>query len=101
METTLQLVKAELGLYSFHEETLPALEQPEQLAHSEVTIPVAISQLGEGWLAEEALAIGVYSVLVSSSLEDALIIAVNRSGDSDSTCSSPRVIWPCLPMTRG
>ena len=44
-----------------------------------------IKQLGEGWVAEEALAIAVYSVLKATSFEEAIIIAVNHDGDSDST----------------
>ena len=44
-----------------------------------------IKQLGEGWVAEEALAIAIYSVLKAKSFEDAIIIAVNHDGDSDST----------------
>lgn len=46
-----------------------------------------IKQLGEGWVGEEAIAIAIYSVLKAKSFEEALIIAVNHSGDSDSTGS--------------
>lgn len=46
----------------------------------------AIKQLGEGWVAEEALAIAIYSaVKYKDSFEDAVIAAVNHDGDSDST----------------
>ncbi|WP_374973246.1 ADP-ribosylglycohydrolase family protein, partial [Spongiibacter marinus] len=41
--------------------------------------------LGEGWVAEEALAMSLYCALSSDNLQDALILAVNHSGDSDST----------------
>lgn len=45
-----------------------------------------IAALGEGWVAEEALAIAVYCVLkYQDSFEKALAAAVNHSGDSDST----------------
>ena len=47
----------------------------------------AVPFLGEGWVAEEALAIALYAVLSAPSLEEAIIIAVNHSGDSDSTGS--------------
>ena len=43
--------------------------------------------LGEGWVAEEALAIGVYSSMAYHSLEEAVIYSVNHGGDSDSTGS--------------
>lgn len=48
----------------------------------------AIKELGEGWVAEEALAIAVYcSLKFSDSFGEAIIAAVNHSGDSDSTGS--------------
>ena len=46
----------------------------------------AIKKLGEGWVAEEALAIAIYSCLKhSDSFEEAIVCAVNHDGDSDST----------------
>ena len=46
----------------------------------------AISQLGEGWVAEEALAIAVYSALkYKDRFRKGVICAVNHNGDSDST----------------
>ena len=46
----------------------------------------AIHQLGEGWVAEETLAIAVYCALkYSDDFDRALIASVNHKGDSDST----------------
>ena len=46
----------------------------------------AIAELGEGWVAEEAFAIAIYSCLkYQNSFEDAIVCAVNHDGDSDST----------------
>ena len=46
----------------------------------------AIKELGEGWVAEEAFAIALYSCLkYENSFENAVICAVNHDGDSDST----------------
>lgn len=46
----------------------------------------AIRQLGQGWVAEETLAIAVYcSLKYSDDFDRALIASVNHSGDSDST----------------
>ena len=46
----------------------------------------AIHALGEGWVAEETLAIAVYcAVKYEDDFERALIAAVNHNGDSDST----------------
>lgn len=44
-----------------------------------------LPELGEGWVAEEALAIAVACALGSSGAEEAIVTAVNHSGDSDST----------------
>lgn len=44
-------------------------------------------QLGEGWTGDEALAIGVYAAGAANSFEDAVRLAANHDGDSDSTAS--------------
>ena len=46
----------------------------------------AIKELGEGWVADEAFAIALYSCLkYQNSFEDTVVCAVNHDGDSDST----------------
>lgn len=46
----------------------------------------AIHKIGEGWVAEETLAIGIYCALkYNGDFEKAIIAAVNHRGDSDST----------------
>ena len=47
--------------------------------------PERIDEVGGGWIAEEALAIGIWCALTATSFEDGVINAVNHSGDSDST----------------
>tara|TARA_R110002126_G_scaffold289014_1_gene443395 strand:+ start:4624 stop:5880 length:1257 start_codon:yes stop_codon:yes gene_type:complete len=47
--------------------------------------PDGIAELGGGWVADEALAIGLWCALCAESLEDGVVMAVNHSGDSDST----------------
>ena len=57
-----------------------------QLAESNVDDLSAIHQLGEGWVAEETLAIAVYCALkYENDFDKALRAAVNHNGDSDST----------------
>jgi ADP-ribosylglycohydrolase len=41
--------------------------------------------LGEGWVAEEALAVAVYCALTATSFRSGVLLAVNHGGDSDST----------------
>ena len=52
-----------------------------------------IDELGEGWVGEEALAMGVHAVLRGGSLKEVLMIAVNHDGDRDSTGSIAGQIW--------
>ncbi len=56
------------------------------LASGDLPDEECIRELGEGWTGEEALAIAVYCALKhTDSFEDAVVAAVNHSGDSDST----------------
>ena len=43
--------------------------------------------MGEGWIGEEALAVGVYAALAGQSFREVFAIAANHDGDSDSTAS--------------
>jgi ADP-ribosylglycohydrolase len=47
--------------------------------------PETVATLGEGWVAEEALAIALYACLCARDPETGWRIAVTHSGDSDST----------------
>jgi ADP-ribosylglycohydrolase len=46
--------------------------------------PQRIGELGGGWVAEEALAIGLWCALAARSFEEGVITAVNHGGNSDS-----------------
>jgi ADP-ribosylglycohydrolase len=70
-----------------HEETLAAIELAERLARSGARHDLAIARLGAGWVAEEALAIGLYCALVADTFSEGVLMAVNHDGDSDSTGS--------------
>ena len=57
-----------------------------ELAKSDVSDIDAIHTLGEGWVAEETLAIAIYCALkYSDNFEKAIVASVNHKGDSDST----------------
>ncbi|MFF7647446.1 ADP-ribosylglycohydrolase family protein [Streptomyces canus] len=80
-----------LARYPGHEETSTALGRAVDLA-AQGGEPTAdrVESLGAGWVAEEALAIGVYSALAHPGPREvrrALLLSVNHSGDSDSTGS--------------
>ncbi len=70
-----------------HEETLRALRAALDLVDRDAGAPSAerMETLGQGWVAEEALAMGVYAALAADDVRSALLLAVNHSGDSDST----------------
>ena len=68
-----------------HEETLCAIALAEELSKSNLPHADAIARIGQGWIAEEALAISIYCSLVASNFRDGIIMAVNHDGDSDST----------------
>src|SRR4051812_50187991 len=44
-----------------------------------------LASLGEGWVAEEALAMSIYCTLVAEDFRRGVTLAVNHGGDSDST----------------
>ena len=62
------------------------MQKAVRLSQSNTPVLDAIHELGEGWVAEEALAISVYcSLRYPDSFKDAVIASVNHRGDSDST----------------
>ncbi|QCP14938.1 ADP-ribosylglycohydrolase family protein [Pseudoduganella umbonata] len=77
--------KAILRQKSGHEETLWCIELAERLAVSGERHEAAIAQIGQGWIAEEALGISIYCALVARNFRHGVVLAVNHDGDSDST----------------
>lgn len=84
IESTKAAVKI-LKKYPNHEETLNMIELAIELSNSDDKAEDAILEIGEGWIAEEALAIALYCALKEKDFKKALIMAVNHDGDSDST----------------
>ncbi|HEY3507449.1 MAG TPA: ADP-ribosylglycohydrolase family protein [Actinocatenispora sp.] len=79
-----------LATYDGHEETTAALDAAVRAARERPATAETVESLGGGWIAEEALAIGVYAALAKpgpDQVTDALALAVTHSGDSDSTGS--------------
>ena len=70
-----------------HHETLRAIELAEHLATGNLPAEKAIARVGEGWIAEGALAISLYCALVARDFRHGVILAVNHDGHSDSTGS--------------
>lgn len=90
MGEALQILKG----WDEHEETLRAVTKALDVAKSaSKDHPTIIRSIGGGWVGEEALAIALYAVLVSRSFVEAVRIASNHDGDSDSTASIAGQIW--------
>ncbi len=68
-------------------ETVAAIDAALRLAESGPPTAEAVETLGQGWVAEEALAISLYCALVADTFDAGVLLAVNHSGDSDSTGS--------------
>lgn len=80
LEDALDLVMDELKKDKDAAETLKALQKARTAK--------SVSELGQGWVAEEALAIGVYCALKHPwNFRVGVLEAVNITGDSDSTGS--------------
>ncbi len=84
----LDVVADQLREEADHEEVLDALAHARALAESdEIPSRATVERLGAGWVAEEALAIGVYCALVARDVEHGLQLAAEHGGDSDSTAA--------------
>jgi ADP-ribosylglycohydrolase len=76
------IVKRPLG-----SETLQAMRKAAALARTGDPAPEKIASLGEGWIAEQALAIALYATLAAPDFTSGVLLAVNHDGDSDSTAA--------------
>jgi ADP-ribosyl-[dinitrogen reductase] hydrolase len=81
----LELADKELRRRDGHEETMRAIDNARMLAGRGCPTPQEVELLGSGWTAEEALAIAICCALCASDFADGVLMAVNHSGDSDST----------------
>ncbi len=76
----------ELEKYDGSQECVSAIIKALQLASKGNPDAEKVSMLGEGWVAEETLAIAIYcSLSYRDDFRKAVLLAVNHSGDSDST----------------
>jgi ADP-ribosylglycohydrolase len=69
----------------WHSDTREALGYALYLADLPECSAETVESLGGGWVAEEALAISIYCALKAQGFEHGVLLAVNHSGDSDST----------------
>lgn len=82
LDATLPLLRPRPGC----RETLLALERTLAATLKGDASPEVLEELGRGWVAEEALAIGLYCALMGDrDFRKGVLLAVNHGGDSDST----------------
>jgi ADP-ribosyl-[dinitrogen reductase] hydrolase len=74
-----------LAAHPGYDETLDAIEAARIGASHSPNDADQLALLGEGWVAEEALAIALYVALGCEDFETAISLAVSHDGDSDST----------------
>lgn len=75
----------QLHIWKDFEETEEKIKLALDLADSDIPAEEAIQEIGQGWIAEEALAIALYCALKEEDPVKALLLSVNHDGDSDST----------------
>ena len=80
----IELARAPLITCDRHAEVLAAVDHACEEAQRGPS-PEAVERLGQGWVAEEALAIALYCALVADDFAAGVRLAVNHGGDSDST----------------
>ena len=85
LEEGVQLALALLSERPGHQETTVALCSALDAVRAGPPSAERVEALGEGWVAEEALAIALYCALAAEDVRSGLLLAVNHSGDSDST----------------
>ena len=78
------------------EETINAIEQALSLSKTQSDYAKTIHQMGEGWIAEEALAISLYCAIVANDFNHLMSISVSHDGDSDSTGAISGNLWGAL-----
>lgn len=88
LQKAMQQYKEKFNVYEkkYNDYFIELVEKAVKLSKENKSDIDAISELGEGWVAEETFAIAIYSCLkYQNSFENAIICSVNHDGDSDST----------------
>ena len=85
LSSAIESTRELLILWPSHQEVLQAVDLALDYAKSEEPTPETLEKLGEGWVAEEALALSLFCALRAENFAHGVRLAVNHSGDSDST----------------
>lgn len=86
LEESIAEARARLVTFPGHEEVLAQIDSAVELSATNPGDEGQLETLGGGWVGEETLGIALYCALsYPDDFEKALLLAVNHSGDSDST----------------
>ncbi len=85
LHMAVEAARGDLRRHPDHEECLDSVDRALHLVGTAPRTAETVERLGQGWVAEEALTISIYCALVADGFEDGVVLAVNHSGDSDST----------------
>lgn len=97
MTVALDRMETRLAKVADGQDVLTKVRDARRLAARDDIAPEdAIAVLGEGWTGDEALAIGLYAALRVDRFEDAIRLAAEHDGDSDTTASIAGQIWGVL-----
>ena len=96
LEAAIASARSELRKWAQHEECLAAVDAALDQASSANATPEAVEHLGEGWVAEEALAVSLFCALKARDFAHGVQLAANHSGDSDSTGAITGSILGCI-----
>ncbi|WP_191302412.1 ADP-ribosylglycohydrolase family protein [Lentzea cavernae] len=83
----LDVAVGELVRREGHEEVVAGVEHAVELAALGNPSVERVEELGRGGVGDTALAIALYSTLVTDDPNEALLVSVNHGGDNDSTAS--------------
>ncbi len=89
--------RTELSTWANYHQTTGAIGGARTLVAARAVTPDRLESLGRGWVAEEALAIALACALSADDFASGVLLAVNHSGDSDSTgCMTGQLLGTVL-----
>jgi ADP-ribosylglycohydrolase/protein-tyrosine phosphatase len=87
LATAAERARAQLATWDGHAPTTAAIDAALELAGTRLAPPEIVGSLDQGWVGEEALAVGLWAASTGRDFADVLELAANHDGDSDSTAS--------------
>lgn len=100
-EIAVSEVIAQFGGYSYHKDAITPLKKAVKHIKDRTEDDIAIADIGEGWVSDEALGIAVYCVMKAVNFENLMYLSIAHDGDSDSTASIAGNLWGACYSLKG